>query len=36
MIQHLEAHLKAGHKVPADGLDKLRDEMGKEGDIVRK
>ncbi len=36
MIQHLEGHLKAGHKVPVDALDELRSEMEKEGDIVSK
>jgi hypothetical protein len=36
MIQHLEGHLKAGHKVPVDALNELRSEMEKEGDIVSK
>ena len=36
MILHLEAHLKAGHKVPADAFDELRNEIEKEGDVVGK
>jgi hypothetical protein len=36
MIRHLEAHLKAGHKVPADAFEELRNEIAKEGDVVGK
>jgi hypothetical protein len=36
MIRHLEAHLNAGHKVPAGAFDELRSEMEKQGDAVKK
>ena len=34
MIQHLEAHLNAGHKVPEDALEELRAEIAKLGDAI--
>jgi hypothetical protein len=36
MIRHLEAHLGAGHNVPMDAIQRLRTEIGVEGDELAK
>jgi predicted small metal-binding protein len=36
MIEHLEAHRRAGHKVPDDAIEELRAEITKSGDLVTK
>jgi hypothetical protein len=36
MIEHLEAHRRAGHQVPNDAIEELRAEIAKSGDLVTK
>ncbi len=36
MIEHLEAHRRAGHKVPDDATEELKAEVTKSGDLVTK
>jgi hypothetical protein len=36
MIAHLEAHRRAGQKVPEDAIEELRGELAQLGDLVTK